>query len=334
LGRWVTVTLYILKVKRYPLAMELRVFAEPQQGASYTQQLALAQVAERCGFAGFFRADHLQREGSADGLPGPTDAWITLAGLARDTNRLRLGALMTSSTFRNPGHLAIMVAEVDQMSGGRVELGLGAGSFAGEHRSLGIPLASVTERFERLEEQFTLITELWTAPYDELYSFHGKHYQILDYPALVRPVQSPRPPILVGGHGLKRTPALAAKFADEYNIDGESPAGCAEAYARVAAACEDIGRDPGEITWSAANLLCCGTNAAEIGRRKQMVAARLGHDPTRIIENGAVGTPAEVVERLAEFKEAGAIRVYLQLFDLLDLDHLQLVAQEVMPQLP
>jgi F420-dependent oxidoreductase-like protein len=314
--------------------MELRVFAEPQQGASYAQQLVLAQVAEECGYAGFFRADHLQREGSADGLPGPTDAWVTLAGLARDTSRLRLGALMTSSTFRNPGHLAIMVAQVDQMSGGRVELGLGAGSFPGEHRSLGFGLAPVGERFERLAEQFELITGLWTAPYDELYSYDGKHYQITEYPALVRPAQVPRPPLLVGGHGLVRTPALAARFADEYNIDGVSPAGCAQAYARVARACEAIGRDPGEITWSAAVTLCCGRDAGEIARRRAALEAKAGSDPSEIIEAGAAGTPAQVADKLAAFAEAGARRVYLQLFDLTDPDHLRLVAQEVMPQLP
>jgi F420-dependent oxidoreductase-like protein len=313
--------------------MELRVFTEPQQGATYDQQLALAQVAEECGFTGYFRADHLQREGSADGLPGPTDAWITLAGLARDTSRLRLGALMTSSTFRNPGHLAIMVAQVDAMSGGRVELGIGAGSFPGEHHALGIRLASFKERFERLEEQFALIAGLWTAPPGELYSFSGKYYQIRDYPALVRPAQSPRPPFLVGGHGLIRTPALAAKFADEYNIDGVTPAQCAEAYARVAAACEKTGRDPAEITSSAAVTLCCGTSQAEIAQRRKSIAARNGGDPAAIIENGAAGTPAQVAERLHAFEEAGASRIYLQLFDLLDTDHLRLVAQEVMPQL-
>jgi F420-dependent oxidoreductase-like protein len=314
--------------------MELRVFAEPQQGSSYDQQLVLAQVSEQCGFGGFFRADHLQREGTADGLPGATDAWITLAGLARDTSRLRLGALMTSSTFRNPGHLAIMVAQVDAMSGGRVEFGLGAGSFAGEHYSLGIPLASIKERFDRLEEQFALITGLWTAPFDELYSFHGQYYEIREYPALARPAQSPRPPVLVGGHGLHRTPMLAAKFADEYNIDGVPPVLCAEAYARVSAACEQIGRDPAQITFSAAVTLCCGRNSAEIAQRKKALTAKAGSDPTYIIENGAAGTPEQVVERLCAFKEAGANRVYLQLFDLTDPDHLRLVAEEVMPQLP
>ena len=313
--------------------MELRILTEPQQGATYDQQLAVAQLAEQCGFTGYFRTDHLQREGDADGLPGPTDAWMTLAGLARETSRIRLGTLMTCSTFRNPGHLAIMVAQVDAMSGGRVELGLGAGSFAGEHHALDIPLASARERFTRLEEQLALITGLWTAHPGEPYSFQGQYHVVHDYPALVRPVQSPHPPILVGGQGPKRTPALAAKFAAEYNTDGVSPTECAEAYSRVISACEKIGRDPADMTFSSVVTLCCGTSSGEIAQRKKVIAAKSGGDFNGHLDNGATGTPAQVAERLHAFKEAGADRVYLQLFDLTDLDHLRLVAEKVLPQL-
>jgi F420-dependent oxidoreductase-like protein len=314
--------------------MELRVLTEPQQGATYDEQRAVAQLAEQCGFTGFFRTDHLQREGTADGLPGPTDAWITLAGLARETSRIRLGTLMTCSTFRNPGHLAIMVAQVDAMSQGRVELGLGAGSFAGEHHTLGIPLPSAKERFERLEEQLALITGLWTAQPGEPYSFHGRHYAVRDYPALVRPVQSPHPPILVGGQGLKRTPALAATFANEYNTDGVSPEECAQAYNRVRAACEKIGRDPADISLSAVVTVCCGTSSAEVAQRHKAIVAKGGGDFTGHIDNGATGTPAQVAERLRAFNDVGTSRLYLQLFDLADLDHLRLVAEEVLPHLP
>jgi F420-dependent oxidoreductase-like protein len=313
--------------------MELRVLTEPQQGATFDQQLAVARLVEECSFTGYFCTDHLQREGTADGMPGPSDAWMTLAGLARETSRLRLGTLMTCSTFRNPGHLAIMVAQVDEMSGGRVELGLGAGSFAGEHHALGIPLAPAKERFERLAEQLALITGLWTARTGEPYSFHGQHFTVRDYPALVRPVQSPHPPIVVGGQGPKRTPALAAKFANEYNTDGVSPAECAAAYDRVRVACEKIERDPAEITFSAVVTLCCGSNPAEITRRANIIAAKGGGDFTGHIDNGATGMPAQVAERLRAFQDAGASRVYLQLFDLIDLDHLRLVAEEVPPQL-
>jgi F420-dependent oxidoreductase-like protein len=315
--------------------IEICVFAEPQQGATYDQQLAVAQVAEECGFQGYFRTDHLQHEGSVDGLPGPTDAWTTLAGLARETANIRLGTLMCCSSFRYPGHLAIIVAQVDAMSGGRVELGLGAASFPGEHHALGIPLPDVPERFERLAEQFDLITGLWATPLGELYSFHGRYFDITEYPALVRPAQVPRPPIIVGGHGLKRTPAVAARFADEYNIDGVSPAVCAEAYSRVYRACEEIGRDPAQITCSAAVTLCCGADTAEIKRRAEAITSAVAgwKNPAEIIQDGAAGTPGQVLERLQAFKDAGARRVYLQLFDLADLDHLRLVAEEVLSKL-
>jgi F420-dependent oxidoreductase-like protein len=316
-------------------AIELCVFVEPQQGATYDQQLGVARVAEEGGFAGFFRTDHLEHEGSIDGQPGPTDAWVTLAGLARETARIRLGTLMCCSTFRYPGHLAIIVAQVDAMSGGRVEFGLGAASFPGEHHALGIPLPDGKEAFERLAEQFALITGLWATPPGERYSFHGRYFDITDYPALVRPVQSPRPPIIVGGHGLRRTPAVAARFADEFNIDGVSPESCAEAYARVSRACEEIGRDPAEITCSAAVTLCCGVDAADIKRRTDAITAVVADwkDPAQIIRDGAAGTPDQVLERLHAFQAAGADRVYLQLFDLEDLDHLRLVAEDIVTKL-
>lgn len=311
------------------------VFVEPQQGATYEQQLGVARVAEEGGFGGFFRTDHLEHEGSIDGQPGPTDAWVTLAGLARETARIRLGTLMCCSTFRHPGHLAIIVAQVDVMSGGRVEFGLGAPSFPGEHHALGIPLPEPKEGFERLAEQFALITGLWATPPGERYSFHGRYFDITDYPALVRPAQFPRPPIIVGGHGLRRTPAVAARFADEFNIDGVSPSACAEAYARVSRACEEIGRDPAEITYSAAVTLCCGVNAAEIKRRTDAITAVVADwkDPAQIIRDGAAGTPDQVIERLHAFRAAGAGRVYLQVFDLEDLDHLRIVAEDVLTKL-
>ena len=313
--------------------MELRVLTEPQQGATYDQELATAQTAEQIGFAGYFRTDHLQAEGRAAGLPGPTEAWVTLAGLARETSRLRLGTLMTCSTFRNPAHLAVMVAQVDSMSGGRIELGLGAGSFPGEHQALGIRWPSLKERFEQLQEQIELITGLWAAPLDELYSFEGRHYKIQDYPALVRPLQSPRPPILVGGQGRRLSTTLAATFADEYNTDGLSVAESAEAYAKVRATCEMIGRDPATITCSAVVLLCCGHDSREVSRRRAAIASKCWNDPTDLLDNGAIGTPEQIIERLSSFRKAGANRVYLQLFDLLDLDHLRLVADEVMTHL-
>ena len=184
--------------------MKLRIFTEPQQGASYEQLLAVARCAEECGFDAFFRSDHYLRMGEGDGRPGPTDAWITLAGLSRDTSKIRLGTLLSAATFRLPAQLAVIVAQVDAMSGGRVELGLGAGWFEDEHRAFAIPFPpSVGERFDRLEEQLEIVSGMWATAEGGRYCFDGKHYQIVDNAGLPKPVQIPRPPIIVGGKGLE-----------------------------------------------------------------------------------------------------------------------------------
>jgi F420-dependent oxidoreductase-like protein len=307
--------------------MELRVFTEPQQGATYDDLLAVARTAEDLGYGAFFRSDHYLGMGT-EGLPGPTDAWVTLAGLARDTSSIRLGTLMTSATFRYPGPLAISVAQVDQMSGGRVELGIGAGWFEAEHTAYGIPFPSTRERFDRLEESLAVITGLWTTPVGERFSFAGEHYRVSDSPALPKPVQLPRPPVLVGGKGKRRTPALAARYADEFNIPFESVEVTEELFGRVRDACEAQGRDPASLTCSNALVLCCGSDEAEIARR----ADTIGREVAELRENGLAGTPDEVVDRIGRYAEAGTERIYLQVLDLGDLDHLELVAEKVMPQ--
>jgi F420-dependent oxidoreductase-like protein len=308
--------------------MELRVFTEPQQGASYDDLLAVARRAEDLGFAAFYRSDHYLAMGT-DGLPGPTDAWTTLAGLARETTTIRLGTLMSSATFRLPGPLAITVAQVDQMSGGRVELGIGAGWYEAEHTAYGIPFPDTAERFDRLEETLAVVTGLWTTPPGETFSFTGEHYHLTDSPALPKPVQSPRPPVLVGGVGPRRTPTLAARFADEFNVPFSSLEVTRRQFDRVRDACRAAGREPSSMTLSNALVLCCGRDEAEIGRR----AAAIGRDVDELRENGLAGTPAEVVDKLGRYGEAGADRVYLQLLDLDDLEHLDLVADQIMPQL-
>jgi alkanesulfonate monooxygenase len=306
--------------------MELRIFLEPQQGATYDQQLAVAQGAERLGFDAFFRSDHFLTMGG-DGLPGPTDAWITLAGIARETSRIRLGTLLTSATFRLPGPLAVTVAEVDAMSGGRAELGLGAGWFDGEHAAYGIPFPPVGERFDRLEEQLAIITGLWTTPVGSRFNHDGKHYQLADSPALPKPVQQPRPPIIVGGHGPTRTPRLAATYADEFNIPFSPTDFMTTQYARVSGACEAIGRDPASMVFSAAQVVCCGRDRAEVERR----AATIGRSVEDLTTNGLCGTPAEIVDGLRRLAQTGATRTYLQFLTLDDLDHLELLGQEVLP---
>ncbi|GAA1927681.1 LLM class F420-dependent oxidoreductase [Nocardioides lentus] len=309
-------------------AMELRIFTEPQQGATYDDLLAVARTAETEGYGAFFRSDHYLAMGDGSGLPGPTDAWTTLAGLARDTTTIRLGTLVTSATFRHPGPLAVTVAGVDQMSGGRVELGLGAGWFEAEHRAYGIPFPATGERFDRLTDQLAILTGMWATPVGETFSYAGRAHEVVDSPALPKPVQQPLP-VIVGGRGKKRTPALAAAYATEFNLPFGDVGATAEQFARVRAACEDAGRDPATMSWSAAQVLCVGADDAEVGRR----AAAIGREPAELRENGVAGTPAEALERLARFAEAGCDRVYLQVLDPADLDHLRLVAAEVMPHL-
>ncbi|HEX5542447.1 MAG TPA: LLM class F420-dependent oxidoreductase [Micromonospora sp.] len=309
--------------------MELRIFTEPQQGASYEQLLAVARCAEDAGYSAFFRSDHYVRMGPGEGLPGPTDAWITLAGLARETTRIRLGTLMTAATFRLPGPLAIMVAQVDAMSAGRVELGIGTGWFEAEHTAYGIPFPPVSERFDRLDEQLSIITGLWETPVGSRFNFSGKHYTLADSPALPKPVQSPRPPILLGGLGAKRTPALTARYADEFNVPFASVEDSAAQFDRVWAACAKIGRDPAGLRMSNALVLCCGRTEAEVNRR----AAAIGREPDELRANGLAGSPAEIVEKIGRYAEVGSERIYLQVLDLTDLDHLELVAAEVAPQL-
>ena len=307
--------------------MELRVFTEPQQGATYDKLLRIAQVAEDLGFGAFFRSDHYLGMGT-EGLPGPTDAWTTLAGIARETSTIRLGTLMTSATFRHPGPLAIQVAQVDQMSGGRVELGIGAGWYEQEHTAYGIPFPETPERFDVLEEQLAVITGLWeTAPGDR-FSHAGEHYTLTDSPALPKPVQQPRPPVLVGGTGRRRTPALAARYADEFNLPFVDLVVTSTQFGRVRRACEDIGREPDDLRYSNALVLCCGATEADVRRR----ADAIGQDLDDLRATGLAGTPAELVDRIGQYAELGSQRMYLQTLDMDDLDHLELVASEVMPQ--
>ncbi len=308
--------------------MELRIFTEPQQGASYDDLLAVARLAESLGYGAFFRSDHYLVMGDGDGLPGPSDSWITLAGLARDTSTIRLGTLVTAATFRLPGPLAISVANVDSMSAGRVELGLGAGWFDDEHTAYGIPFPALAERFDRLTEQLEIITGLWNNPSGELFSHDGMHYQVRNSPGLPKPVQQPLP-IILGGAGLKRSAALAARFAAEYNVPWDSAADSSAIFDRVRAACVAAGRDPSTMIYSAAQVLCCGRDEAEIARR----AAAIGREVDELRANGLAGTPAEVIAKAKQFADVGASRLYLQLLDLSDLEHLELVAREVMPAL-
>ncbi|MCZ7427262.1 LLM class F420-dependent oxidoreductase [Micromonospora sp. WMMA1949] len=312
--------------------MRVSVFTEPHRGADYDDQLRFARLVEETGFEGFLRADHYRAMGDEPALPGPTDAWLTLAALARETSRIRLGTLVTSATFRLPGPLAVMVAQVDRMSGGRVELGIGAGWYEREHTAYGIPFPPVAERFDRLAEQLEIVTGLWRTPVDETYNFTGEHYRLVDAPALPKPVQQPGPPVIVGGRGPKRTPELAARYADEFNMPFKSVAETAAAYERVREACDRTGRDASgraPLTLSAGIVVAIGRTDAEAQRRAAPLHVTSALPP----EDPVVGSPAQLVDRIGEFAAIGATRVHLRLIDFDDLDHVELIAAEVLPRL-
>lgn len=306
--------------------MDLRIFTEPQQGAAYDTLLRVARATEDLGFDAFFRSDHYVSMGSADGLPGPTDAWITLAGLARETKRIRLGTLMTAGTFRLPGVLAIQVAQVDQMSGGRIELGLGAGWFEEEHKAYGIPFPA--DRMARLEEQLAIVTGLWATKPGATFDYQGVHYRLENSPALPKPAQA-KVPVLIGGHGAKRTPRLAARYADEFNMPFASIADSERQFGRVREAAREAGRGPGDLVYSNALVVCVGKDDAEVARR----AAAIGREVDELKANGLAGSPAEVVEKIGAYAAIGSSRLYLQLLDLHDLDHLELISAQVLSQI-
>lgn len=309
--------------------MQLRVMTEPQEGGTYDDLLAVARECEVLGFDAFFRSDHLMHIGEQDPGPGSSEAWATLAGLARETSTIRLGTMVSAGTFRLPGMLALTVATVDAMSGGRVELGLGGGWYEAEHAAFGIPMPSVGERFDRLEEQLQILTGLWATPPGQSFTFDGAHYTLTDHPALPRPVQQPGPPLIIGGTGPRRTPALAARFANEFNVPPfTSIEDAGAAFARVRAACEAAGRDPGTLVLSVVQTLAMSEDATERGHR---AAAWGGVD--RLRDVGLAGTVEEVLDKIGRLRDLGATRLYLQLPDLSDLDHLRLVAREVMPHL-
>jgi F420-dependent oxidoreductase-like protein len=306
---------------------DLRIFTEPQQGATYDTILAVARRAESLGFGAFFRSDHYLKMGDVSGLPGPTDAWITLAGLARDTSSIRLGTLVSPVTFRSPGLLAISVAQVDQMSGGRVEMGIGAGWYEAEHTAYGFEFPDTGARFDSLTDQLAIIDGLWSTPIGETFTYTGTAHSVVDSPGLPKPTQQPVP-IVIGGNGKTRTPALAARYAAEFNMPFTRLETFAAQTDRVRAACEAAGRTRPMI-YSAALVVCAGKDEAEVARR----AAAIGREPAELRRNGAAGTPAEVADTIGRWREAGAERMYLQVLDLGDLDHLDLLAGEVAPQL-
>jgi F420-dependent oxidoreductase-like protein len=304
--------------------MLVRVMVEPQQGATYGDLLRAARTAEDLGFEGFFRSDHYQHIGGGGGHPGPTDAWVTLAGLARETRRIRLGTLVSPATFRLPGPFAIAVATVDAMSGGRIDVGFGAGWFETEHVSYGIPFQSPAVRVARLAEYIEVVDGLWQTPANETFTFEGRYFRLQASPALPKPYQRPRPPMIVGGRGGPRSAAIAATFADEYNVSFSTLTNTHNAF-------EAVRRQPGggRLAYSAGQSLYIGVDEKEAGR----LAQRTGQSPEVIAETALFGNPNRIVDKVGRLADLGATRLYLQLPDLFDLDGLELFASDVLPQL-
>ncbi|MBV9660852.1 MAG: LLM class flavin-dependent oxidoreductase [Acidimicrobiales bacterium] len=310
--------------------MGLRIFTEPQQGASYGQLLSFARTAEEAGFDAFFRSDHYLKMGSASGLPAYTDAWTTLAALARDTTTIRLGTLVTPVTFRPIGTFPIIAAQVDHLSGGRLDVGLGAGWYKDEHDAYGLAFPSTDARYDLLEDQLEILHGLWTAEPGARFERKGRTCTVSIDADPLRPAQRPHPPVILGGLARSRNRELAARFADEFNV-GFAPAATMKArHDAVRRQCEIHGRDPSSLVYSAALVICCGENDRDIRRR----AASVDRDVDELRQNGLAGTPAEVLDKLGTYADHGVERFYLQMLDVLDNDHLRLVGEEVLPHAP
>jgi F420-dependent oxidoreductase-like protein len=320
--------------------MRFALMIEPQQGLTYAEQLAIARRAEAAGFEHLFRSDHYQSFPGPSGEP-TTDAWAVLAGLARETSRIGLGALMSPVTFRHAGNLAKVVTTVDEMSGGRIELGLGAGWNDEEHSQLGLPFPPIEERADMLEEHLAVLRGLWGEP--DGWSFDGRHVTIADSQFYPKPVDkagrprgangAARPRLLVGGSGTKRSARIAAAYADEFNLSSSSPDVARQKFADLDTACAAIGREPASLTRSTMAGVLVGRDEAEVARRKADLLAAFGdeaggddwfdaREPRWIL-----GTPDQARAMVARFEEAGAERLMLQDFLPRDLDMIDLMAE-------
>jgi len=308
--------------------MRVALMIEGQEGVSWEQWLALAAAAEEAGIEALFRSDHYLS------LDAPTereslDAWTTLAGLAARTSRLRLGTMVSPATFRHPSVLAKSAATVDHISGGRVELGLGAGWMELEHRAYGFDFPPTSERVARFAEQIEIVHRLWT---EDSVDFRGRFYRLEACTALPKPVQRPRPPIVVGGSARPGTARPAARFADEYNTVFASPEEARGRRRRLDAACEAEGRDPATLPLSVMTGFLIGTDDGEIRERARRLAGDGADDLlARYREGGLAGTPAEIVDRLRAYEDAGVTRVMLQHLLHDDLEPIEILGRDILP---
>ena len=312
--------------------MRFALMTEPQQGLSYDEILAVARAAEEAGLEAYLRSDHYTSFPGEAGLP-TTDAWATLAGLARDTTRIRLGALVSPVTFRIPGNLAKLVTTTDEMSGGRIELGMGAGWNEQEHHELGIPFPPLGERYDRLEEALAIIHGLWTEP--DGWSYEGKHWQVRNAHFRPRPSFGGRrhTHLILGGDGGPRLSRLVATYADEFNRQSASPERVREAYDNVRRACSTIGRDPETVTLSAMVGVLVGESDRDVNDRVRTIleiTRAAGDAEGWLAERRGrwiMGTPDEVWERVRALEAAGVQRIMLQDFLPRDLEMVGLLGK-------
>lgn len=317
--------------------MRFALMTEPQQGLTYDEILAVARAAESAGFETFFRSDHYASSPAGSGLR-TTDTWATLAGLARDTRRIGLGSLVSPVTFRHPGNLAKVVTTVDEMSGGRVEVGVGAGWNEEEHRQLGLPFPDAPTRFDMLEEELQMLHGFWTEP--DGWGFEGRHWQVAG--ARFDPKPVPRsgrrhPHLIIGGAGRPRTARLAARYADEFNLVSATPERASEAFAAVRSACDEVGRDPDELVYSAMTGVLVGADESELHERVRGQLASFGEAAdadTWLAERRdrwIMGTPDQALERVHALAEAGVQRLMLQDFLPRDLEMVRLLGEQIRP---
>jgi F420-dependent oxidoreductase-like protein len=312
--------------------MDLCLMIEGQEGVTWPEWVAIAQACEEHGIPALFRSDH---QLNLDGRPerGALDAWATIVALAAVTTTLRLGTLVSPVTFRHPSELAKVVTTADHVSRGRVDLGLGAGWHDREHAAYGFPYPPLGERMEMLGEQLEIVHGHWS---DEPFSFSGRHYSLDDLDAQPKPVQDPRPPVIMGGDAGPRASALAARWADEYNTVFATPDEVRERRGRIASACERAGRDP--MPFSVMTGVLVGTDEADVRARAGRLARRVGTDPDparlREMQPGwIVGTLDDAVEQLAALREAGASRVMLQNMLYTELEVIELIGAQLAPRL-
>ena len=316
--------------------MDICLMIEGQEGVTWEQWVALARACEQHGFEGLFRSDHYLAFARRNER-GALDPWATISALAAVTDRIRLGTMVSPVTFRHPANLAKLVVTADYVSGGRVELGMGAGWFEEEHRAFGFPFPDTRERMDMLAEQVEIVHGLWGGEGD-VFSFAGTHYRLDACPALPKPLQDPHPPLIMGGRAGPRSAALAARWADEYDVVYVDPAEAKERVDRVSAACEAIGRDPGTVRRSLLTKTIVGADEAEVRRRAAELIEWEEHDGDAdayladLRATNVIGTPEQVLERLAEFAAAGIQRVMVHQLVHTDLDQVELIGREVIPE--